>query len=148
VILRPQISLNGRSNQTIECSRDHATGLLAQAKLGHKRKRRKGYKWDGFTKTQVKLYPSLQKFYSLLLYRLKGEALNELDSVRWQLSHGSSVDEAKVWFKTGIFPEELSSSDVVKMLFDGRIGTRDRDIIQSIIAPSGDDPRVIDIRIF
>jgi len=46
VILRPQVSLNGWGNETIECSRDHATGLLAQAKLGHHKKRREGYSWN------------------------------------------------------------------------------------------------------
>ena len=49
VLLRPQVWLNGWGNQTIECSRDYATGLLAQAKLGHRKKRRKGYAtlWQG-----------------------------------------------------------------------------------------------------
>jgi len=148
LILRPQVWLNGWGNETIECSRDHATGLLAQAKLGHHKKRRKGYSWNTLQKKQEKLFPDRRAYYSLLLYRLKGKDLNEFDPLRWQLCHESKVEDLKKWLQSDLFPEEKTSSDILRMLFDGQIGTEDRETIQSVIAPPQGDPRVIEIRIF
>ena len=149
VILRPQVWLkNGWGNETIECSRDHATGLLAQAKLAHHKKRRKGYSWNTLQKKQEKLFPDRRAYYSLLLYRLKGKDLNEFDPLRWQLCHESKVEDLKKWLQSDLFPEEKTSSDILRMLFDGQIGTEDRETIQSVIAPPQGDPRVIEIRIF
>jgi hypothetical protein len=147
VVLRPQVQLTGWSNKTIECSRDHATGILAQAKLGHKKKRHKGYSWGRFKKTQEKLYPIRQSYYSLLLYRLKGEKLNDLDSVRWQLCHENTIEEAKNWLRADGFPKEKTSPELLKLLFDRQIGTDDPNIIKSVIAPTPEEPRVIEIRI-
>jgi hypothetical protein len=147
VVRRPQVQLNGWSDKTIECSRDHATGILAQAKLGHQKKRHKGYSWGRFQKTQEKLYPSRQSYYSLLLYRLGGEKFNALDSVRWQLCHGNTIEEAKNWLRADRFPEEKTSPEILKQLFDRQIGTDDPDVIESVIAPTPGDPRVVEIRI-
>ncbi|MGA2876393.1 MAG: hypothetical protein ABSE82_12745 [Nitrososphaerales archaeon] len=148
LILRPQVWLNGWDNETIECSRDYATGLLAQAKLGHRKKRRKGYSWNTLQKKQEQLFPNRRAYYSLLLYRLKGKDLNEFDPLRWQLCHESETEDLKQWLRTDLFPEEKTSSDILRMLFDGQIGTKDRETIQSVIAPPQRDPRVIEIRIF
>jgi len=147
VVLRPQVRLNRSSNKTIECSRDHATGILAQAKLGHQKRRHKGYSWGKLTKTQEKLYPTRQSYYSLLLYRLRGERFNELDSVRWQLCHENTLEEAKNWLRADGFPKEKTSPELLRLLFDREIGTDDPSIIKSVIAPAPGDPRVIEIRI-
>jgi hypothetical protein len=70
VIMRPLVQLGFRGN-SIEFRRDHATGLLAQAKLG--RPGRSGHAWDGLTRPQEDLYPKRREYYSLLLYRLNGQ---------------------------------------------------------------------------
>lgn len=146
VILRPQVRLNGWGNQTIECSRDHATGLLAQAKLGHHKDRRRGYRWNSLKKRQEDLYPDRRAYYSLLLYRLKGK--NEFQPIRWQLCRDHMVKDVKQWLRSGLFPKEQPSSALLKSLFEGKIGTPDSNIIQSIIAPTKGDFRAIEIRIF
>jgi hypothetical protein len=155
VILRPQVWLNGWANETIECSRDHATGLLAQAKLGHHKKRGKGlrsqgpgYSWNTLKKKQEDLFPDRRAYYSLLLYRLKGKELSEFQPLRWQLCRDQTVEDVKQWLRSGLFPEEQPSSALLKSLFDGKIGTLDPNIIQSVIAPTKGDFRDIEIRIF
>ena len=148
VILRPQVWLNGWGNETIECSRDHATGLLAQAKLGHHKKRRKGYSWNSLKKKQEDLFPDRRAYYSLLLYRLKGKELSEFQPLRWQLCRDYMVEDLKQWLRSDLFPEEEASSVLLKNLFDGKIGTLDPNIIQSVIAPAKGDFRAIEIRIF
>jgi len=148
LILRPQIWLNGWGNQTIECSRDYATGLLAQAKLGHHKKHRKGYRWNTLKKKQKELFPKRREYYSLLLYHLKGKDLNEFDPLRWQLCHESKVEDLTTWLRSDRFPDEKTSSDILRMLFNGQIGATDRETIQSVIAPTQEDHRVIEIRIF
>jgi len=148
VILRPQVWLNGWGNETIECSRDHATGLLAQAKLGHHKKRRKGYSWNSLQKNQEDLFPVRCDYYSLLLYRLKGKMLTEFQPLCWQLCRDHAVEDVKQWLRSDLFPEEQPSSTLLKQLFEGKIGTPDPNIIQSVIAPNTGDFRAIEIRIF
>src|SRR5579864_279413 len=148
VILRPQVWLNGWGNETIECSRDHATGLLAQAKVGQHKKRSEGYSWNSLKKKQEDLFPKRHAYYSLLLYRLKGKKLNEFQPLRWQLCRDHTVDAVKKWFNSGLFPEEQPSSTLLKHLFDGKIGTMDPNIIQTVIAPTKGNFRVIEIRVF
>jgi hypothetical protein len=148
VILRPQVWLNGWGNETIECSRDHATGLLAQAKLAHHKKRRKGYSWNTLQKKQEDLFPDRHAYHSLLLYRLKGAELSEFQPLRWQLCRDHTVEDVKQWLRSDLFPEEQPSSALLKKLFDGEIGTPDPKIIEAVIAPNKGDFRAIEIRIF
>lgn len=148
VILRPQVWLNGWGNETIECSRDYATGLLVQAKLGQHKKRRKGYRWNPLKKTQEVLFPERHTYYSLLLYRLKGQRLSEFQPLRWQLCRDHMVAQVKEWFRSDLFPEEQPSPEVLKNLFDGKIGTKDASIIESVISPTKGDLRTIEVRIY
>lgn len=147
LVMRPVVN-RGRWDDSIECSRDHAIGLLAQAKLGRDHQRRDVYKWGRLTSPQEKLFPQRCQYYSLLLYRLKGERSNQLDPLRWQLCHDRTLKDVKVWLRSGLFPEEMASPVLLGRLFDGTIGTNDRHIIDTIIAPKTGDPRVIEIRIF
>lgn len=147
VILRPLVSLNGLGNR-IECSRDHATGLLAQAKLGHHKKRREGYSWNSLQQNQRKLFPRRSAYYSLLLYRLTGKDMSEFQSLQWQLCRDHTVRDVKHWLRFDVFPQEQPSSAVLKQLFDGKIGTTDSNVIQSVIAPITGDFRTIEIRVF
>lgn len=148
VILRPQVWLNRWDNDTIECSRDHATGLLAQAKLGRHRKRLKGYRWNRLQKNQKALFSLRRDYYSLLLYRLNGEKLSELQPLGWQLCRDHTVEQVKQWLSAGLFPEEQLSSALLKNLFDEKVGTSDPNIIRSVIGPTLKDFRDIEIRIF
>jgi hypothetical protein len=147
VIIRPQVRLAGWGGDKIECSRDHATGLLAQAKLGHQKKRSIGYRWNRLQPNQEELFPKHRDYFSLLLYRLKGESANELEAIRWQLCRESTVEDVKSWLRLGSFPEEIPSSDVLRKLFDRRIGTENPEIIKTVIAPDISDPHVIEIHI-
>jgi hypothetical protein len=147
VVLRPQVSIGGFGSRTIQCARDHATGLLAQAKRGQRNKRDR-YRWNEFTARQRNRYRKRRPYYSLLLYRLQGERVNVLDPVRWQLCHESNLREARKWLRLDLFPKEQTSPEILKMLFKGDIGTNDRKIIRSVIAPTEGDPRVIEIKVF
>ena len=84
VVLRLQVSLSSWGSGRSQCTRDHATGLLAQAKRGQRNKRNR-YSWGDFTESQRDLYRKRRPYYSLVLYRLQGEKVNVLDPVRWQL---------------------------------------------------------------
>lgn len=148
VICRPQVWLNGWHNQNIECSRDHATGLLAQAKLGQHKNGRKGYSWNSLKRNQEELFADRRAYYSLLLYRLKGKKMSEFQSLQWQLCRDHTVEDVKKWLRSGLFPEEQPSPALLRNMFDGKIGTPDPTIIQSVIAPIKSDFRTVEIRIF
>jgi hypothetical protein len=82
------------------------------------------------------------------LYRLKGKELSEFQPLCWQLCRDHTLDEVKQWLRSGLFPEEQPSSALLKNLFEGKIGTPDPNIIQSVVAPTKRDFRAIEIRIF
>jgi hypothetical protein len=147
LIVRPQIRTSGWAHETVHCSRDHATGLLAQAKLGHQKKRGLGHRWNGLKQNQADLLPNLRSYYSLLLYRLNGMNGTELEPLRWQLCHDSTVEDVKSWLRLDAFPDEIPSSEVLIRLFHRQIGTEDPDIIKNVIAPEKAKARVIEIYI-
>jgi hypothetical protein len=64
-----------------------------------------------------------------------------------QLCRDDSVEDVKQWPQSDLFPKEQPSSVLSKKLFDGKIGTPDPEIIQSVIAPTKGDSRAIEIRI-
>ena len=43
---------------------------------------------------------------------------------------------------------ECNAPEILKLLFNGDIGTNDVKIIRSVIAPAKGDPRVIEIKVF
>ena len=146
VILRPRLSMTSSFGQRVKCDRDLARGLLAQAK----RSERAGtgrFSWNSFTSKQEKLYPKRRPYYSLLLYRLDGEKLNALEPIRWQLCHKYTFLKTEKWLKDDVFPDQKASVEILAMLFHGDIGTDDRTIIDTVIAPKPKDPRVIEIRV-
>jgi hypothetical protein len=133
----------------VEFRRDHATGLLAQAKLGRRTKGPAGgYSWDSLTDSQERLFPKRRDYYSLLLYRLKGQKADSLEAFGWQICRKYSVREVKKWLRSDAFPEEVLSANVLGKLFARAIGTEDPKIIQTIIDPKTSDVRSIDIRVF
>ena len=146
LIIRPQVRLRQWSLENIECSREHATALLVQAKLGHN-KQGQEYRWGRLKKKQEDLFLQHQQYYSLLLYRLRGMEANKLEALSWQLCHGATVEDAKNWLRSGIFPGEIQSSDLLKRLFARQIGTEDPQIIKTVIAPDAHTRRTIEIHI-
>lgn len=145
VIRRPLVRLTPYGAR-LELRRDQAIGLLAQAKL---RRLAAPKKSGRLTRKQARLFPERSAYYSLLLYRLDGQNTDELKPFRWQLCKEHTVEQVKSWLRSDAFPEEMSSLQIIRKLFDGTIGTKDAAIIQTIIdAPATSEARFIDIQIF
>jgi hypothetical protein len=148
IINRPLVRLVP-GGARVEVRRDHAIGLLAQAKLGRSADSIQSvYSWGLLTRKQERLLPKRRDYYSLLLYRLSGENAGQLGPFGWQLCRGRAVKQVKQWLHSNTFPEEISSSQVIRNLFGGTIGTKDAVVIQTIIDAPVSDSRFIDIEIF
>lgn len=151
VVVRPLVQLDYGGTE-IKFIRDNARGLLAQAKLGRQADTSKDlHEWDGLTEPQKKLYPKHREYYSLLLYRLRGPNSGELRPFGWQLCREHTVKQVQKWLRKDAFPEEMPSSEVIRKLFAGSIGTDDPTIIRSVIDPSesiGAEARCITVHIF
>ncbi len=147
VIMRPIVRLLP-GGARVEFHRDNATGLLAQAKLGLREESPNGKrKWDDLTKAQERLYPKRRGYYSLLLYRLSGEKLSELEPFGWQLCKPYTVKRVKQWLKSDKFPDEICSSEVLEKLFARVIGIDNPKIIETIVDPAAPDFRSIELQI-
>jgi hypothetical protein len=146
VIRRPLVQRTSYPAR-VDLHQDHAIGLLAQAKLGHCEVPTNSIcTWkSGLTQNQVRLFPERCDYYSLLLYRLADQ--KELRPFRWQLCKSHTVEEIKHWLHSDTFPEEMSSSHVVRNLFAGTIGTKNKAVIQTIIDAPGSGGRFIDLHI-
>ena len=148
VVTRPIVDLAFGGNR-VEFHRNHATGLLAQAKLGLRAKRAKGGRiWDRLTSQQERLYPKRRRYYSLLLYRLNGPKANELEAFRWQLCSEFALKKVKKWLLSDVFPGEISSPELLAKLFARTIGTDNPKVIETIIDPNASDVHSIDLQIF
>jgi hypothetical protein len=147
IIRRPLVRRTSYPSR-VELHRDHAIGLLAQAKLGHCADLTNNlYTWtSGLTDNQVRLFPERCDYYSLLLYRLAGD--KELRPFLWQLCKSHTVEEVKHWLHSDTFPQEVSSSHVIQKLFAGTIGTKNKEVIQTIIDAPPSAARFIDLHIF
>jgi hypothetical protein len=148
VVTRPIVDL-AFGGKRVEFHRNHATGLLAQAKLGRPAKRAEGTRiWNHMTGPQERLYPKRRKYYSLLLSRLNGPKANKLEAFRWQLCSDFTLKKVKSWLISDLFPDETSSSEVLTKLFARTIGTEDPNIIETIVDPGANDIHSIDLHIF
>jgi len=146
-IRRPLVRFESYGMQ-VETHPDHATGLLAQAKLGLRQQKVPARKWGKLTDQQVALFAKRRAYSSLLLYRLGGKEANELRHFRWQLCKDYTVRQVKKWLLSDSFPEEVDSSNVMQRLIAGSIGTEDKKIIQTIIDPSGTAPQAIEVQVY
>lgn len=136
VITRPLASLE-RGRNKIAIRRDRASGLLAQAKLARVTAGAdRPATWGRLTKPQRRIILDRIPYYSLLLYRLLDARGTELAPLRWQLCQGRTLNDVAGWLRSGDFPEEISSTDVIRRLVTGLIGTDDATIIESIVDPS------------
>jgi len=148
VITRPLVRVSADGFR-IEFQRDHATGLLAQAKLGLLPIAKSGRRvWGSLTKPQTQLFPKRRDYYSLLLYRLNGHNSELLERFGWQLCRQHTLRQVRKWLTTDAFPEEITSSEVLLRLFTRTIGTEDPKLIRTIIDPVGSGVHSIEIRIF
>ena len=132
-IRRPIVNLIGSTR--IELSQNNASGLLGQAKLGSPKKRKATFKWGNLTKNQKRLYPDHCGYYSLLLYRLSGEKIDQLAPFGWQLCKEYSLNDVMGWLRSDKFPEEEASPEIIQSLFERKIGTEDPEVIRTIIDP-------------
>jgi hypothetical protein len=148
VIVRPRVHVEA-SGTRIEFNRDYATGLLAQAKLGREANSKSGRrKWTRLTKPQSTRYLERSDYYSLLLYRLDGKETGELQPFTWQMCKEHTLDEVRTWLRLDSFPEELSSSELLRYLFARMVGTDDPRVIDQIVDPEKSMLDSISIRIF
>ena len=145
VVSRPLVEL---SWNRLEFRRGHATGLLAQAKLGCSARPGNAHlKWGRLTAAQVKKFPVHRNYYSLLLYRLRDATRAELQSFGWQLCKDHSLAEVKRWLTSDTFPCELTSTGILHALFGREIGTEDPEILRSLIDPSSSHVHAIELRV-
>ncbi len=135
VVVRPQLQLAQRA---INIS-DMRQGLLVQAKL-------KGpQRWGIFTRNQERVLPKRMNYLALLLYQYADAERRLLNSFVWQLADGMSFEDLKACLKRDHFPNTLDSSRVIAGLTSGRIGTAERQLIDTLISP--DQNRALIIRI-
>ena len=135
VVVRPQLQLAQRA---INIS-DMGQGLLVQAKL-------KGpQRWGTFTRNQERILPKRMNYLALLLYQYADPERRRLNSFVWQLADGMSFEDLKACLKRDHFPYSLDSSRVIAGLTSGRIGTAERQLIDTLISP--DQNRALIIRI-
>lgn len=148
VVTRPSVHGLPGSNQVIVW-RDCSRGLLAQAKLNLRGKGKTGYlKWRQLKRTQEQLIGKHQEYYALLLYKLEGVARSTLAPFSWQLCRACSVPDIKNWLRSGTFPSEMRSSEVIQALSAGAVGTASAAIIEEVVDPSSSRSGAIEIRVF
>src|ERR1043165_6540301 len=135
VVVRPQLQL---ARQSINIS-EMRQGLLVQAKL-------KGLlRWGTFTRNQERVLPKRMDYLALLLYQYADPERRMLASFVWQLADGMSFEDLKACLKRDHFRNTLDSSRVIACLTSGRIGTAERQLIDTLISP--DQNRALIIRI-
>lgn len=146
VITRPTVTVDPYGLGGVQVRTGFARGLLAQAKLGRYVKDR--FKWGRLKKRQESLFPEVNDFYAILLYRLRGEKFNELQPFGWQLCKDHNLDEIKGWLRSDGFSKQLLSEQIIGALFsDVTFGIGDQEIISKVIDPDKSPLQVIDIEI-
>lgn len=132
IILHPQIELSETFSETsIEITENNSSGLLCQAKLQNK----KG-KWGAFSKSQEKVLPDRMDFTSLVLYSYADENRTELNPIDWKICKGQKFSDIEKSMKADVLRESIRTSEVLKQLGSGQIGTKDNKIIENVISPS------------
>ena len=144
-IRRPQLRVDS-SHLTL--SLELGIGMLAQAKLARSCDTRKSVHHWKLTTAQKKLLPKRKDYYSLLLYRLSGNDSNELNDFKWQLCKGYTLAQVQDWLKSGSFPKEQSSTEIIRALFANKIGTTDPKLIAEIIDPNASSAQAIELQVF
>jgi hypothetical protein len=145
VVRHPKATLDP-FDHTIELQPQDATGMLAQAKIGSD-VGPAAKRWGRLSRNQPRLISPHLEYFSLLLYRVGGESANKLLPFSWQPCSGHQVENIESWLKAGAFPSELTSTEVINRIFQGKIGTNDPAIIQRVIDPVNGGRSIINIEI-
>ena len=144
VIVRPSVDLSGLSNQ-LNIYEDYARGLLCQAKINRRTPKRSSARWGSLTARQKKVLPERTDYLALLLYRYSDVRRRSLEPFQWQLCEHASLHDIDGWLKEDVFPELLSSENVIEQLGNDRIGADDRSVIDEYVAPDVRDALTIRI---
>lgn len=136
-ITRPDVSFSPPSDYGysetgyIEITSDYQRGLLCQAKLRQKSS------WGRLTPKQKRVIPERLAYLALLLYECGGDERQLLRRFAWQLCAGAGVENISEWLRSGTFPTLSNSSEIVRKLGAGGIGTDDKELLEQIIRPTG-----------
>jgi hypothetical protein len=106
------------------------SGLLTQAKA-----KKCGEAWGELTDSQKKLLPGRESFLSLLGYEYSDLENIVLEPFAWTPCTGYSIKQVEEWLSSNKFPKKVATSEIVKALGAGTLGTTDPGIIEKVICP-------------
>lgn len=110
--------------------------VLVQAKL-----RKDNGNFQGLTESQKRLLPVNDSYSHLLLYEYQDKERKCLQPFLWQSLNEASAATVASWLKKGKMPSAIDNRRLITQLFQRRIGTSDRAIIDQIIQTS-DRPQI------
>ncbi len=131
VLIRPDVRYSRFSQFELTIDENHQRGLLCQAKIF-----RRTSTWGRLSSSQRKVLKEKLDYLALVLYRYldqDGER-RDLAPFQWQLTRNSSLNEVAGWLASDTFPNLWKSTDVLRALGQGEIGTDDNDVIAKYIA--------------
>lgn len=108
----------------------HQQGVLCQAK-----RQKINQNMGQLTDKQKEIIPGYLDFYALLLYVYSDCDRKQLQPFVWSNYKWSDVGEIEYFLKYYEDEETINSDKLLELLGNGRIGTENQDIINSIICP-------------
>ena len=128
-----------RSAEKLHFSQNR-NGLLCQAKL-------KKQTWGQLTEPQMRILPEHMKYAAMALYRYEDANLRQLHLGQWFSCKSSSVDKINEHLRNDFRRARLkNSTEILNALAEMRIGTRNTNVIDGLIAPNGS--RYFELRIW
>ena len=107
--------------------RDRA--VLVQAKLGQRNE-----SFGELTEKQEEHLPARADYSAFVLYGYDDKDKTTLSPFQWQSCAGTKLEDMKDWLKNGKLPKPLYSSEMIRLLYDKKLGTDDKSIIKTLIA--------------
>jgi hypothetical protein len=129
-VARPDVELNSRM---LRIHQRRRRGLLCQAKIFERNSR-----WGPLTCKQKEAFPRTADYSALLLYRYddqEAQLRRELRPFSWKLTRNATVNTIKSWLKQDCFDQLLHSGQIFQGLMTDRIGTGDKERIDTDVAP-------------
>jgi hypothetical protein len=93
----------------------------------------------------MEILPARLAYLALLLYSYRDEERYLLNPFAWHLCDAAPFEEVEGWLKADAFPSLLDSPAIIRGLGHGAIGTRNPEILDSVICPVGNRSLVINI---
>jgi hypothetical protein len=125
VINHPEILMDQDQDEiTQESGRQ---GLLCQAKRFRNNSRPR------FTRCQKNILPDRLQYLSLVIYRYVDDKGRQLEPFQWHPCNCSSLEEIRTWMSQDRFPEPKDSSEIIKALGSGQLGTSDPGELEHIV---------------